>query len=344
MSTRSVLGMVFTLDALKARGIDTSSVLSTFGLDIARLSPEAEIDRTLELRIYAELAHQIQDPLTGLEIGRHMSLAGYGPFIMLLMTCKSAWDAFQTGIRYQALTYLFGDLRLEPGKQFSNLCLHPVSLPPHCRRFLIDRDISGTYQLIRDIQTNLGTDIHPERIGLPYPKPTEYKAYEDRFQCDLVFDQDYARVSIPNQALNISFPAANPMAHALYRNQCEQILEERARRERSAPDFRQRVFDFLDLFVERFPAIGEVAFTFGLSERSLRRRLADEKTSFREVLDDVRSQKARALLSQSGHSIEHIAQQLGYAEAAAFIHAFQRWHNKTPAAFRQESHYPRQRI
>lgn len=335
MSTRSILGMVFTLDALKARGIDSGPVLSRFGLDLHRLSPEAEIDRTVELRIYSELANQITDPLTGLEIGRHMSLAGYGPFIMLLMTCKNAWDAFQAGIRYQALTYLFGDLRLQPGNQHSSLCLHPVPLPAHCRRFLIDRDISGTYQLIRDIQTNLGTDIHPARIGLPYPRPHEYRAYEERFQCELAFDRDYVEISVPNQALAINFPAANPTAHALYRNQCDQILEERARREQACSQVRQQVFDFLELFVSRFPTIGEVALTFGLSERSLRRRLADENTSYREVLDEVRSRKACALLSQSSHSIEHIAQQLGYAEAAAFIHAFQRWHKQTPAAYRQ---------
>ncbi|HCB39696.1 MAG TPA: AraC family transcriptional regulator, partial [Gammaproteobacteria bacterium] len=40
------------------------------------------------------------------------------------------------------------------------------------------------------------------------------------------------------------------------------------------------------------------------------------------------------LLLHSTLPIEAIANQLGYTEAAAFIHAFQRWANATPAKYR----------
>src|SRR5690606_38511245 len=151
------------------------------------LSPDGEIERALELRIYADLLPDVHDELAGLKIGTTMSLAGYGPFIMLLMTCKNVWEALNTGIRYQQLTYLFGQLRLEPGEKESILYLKPALLPPVSRRFLLDRDMSGTYQLISDIQMSLGLTLQPLRVGLAYPKPKDTRPYEERYGCPVEF-------------------------------------------------------------------------------------------------------------------------------------------------------------
>ncbi len=41
-----------------------------------------------------------------------------------------------------------------------------------------------------------------------------------------------------------------------------------------------------------------------------------------------------AMVKLRATKVEAIAQQLGYAESAAFIHAFQRWAGMTPSAFR----------
>ncbi|MDQ8037618.1 MAG: helix-turn-helix domain-containing protein, partial [Pedobacter sp.] len=75
-----------------------------------------------------------------------------------------------------------------------------------------------------------------------------------------------------------------------------------------------------------------------IPERSLRRQLSQQGHSFRALLDEVKQQKAEALLQDRRLSVEAIAQQLGYAESAAFIHAFQRWTGSTPAAFRNRQH------
>ena len=53
----------------------------------------------------------------------------YIPFVMLVMTCENAWEAFRIGVQYQQLTYLYGTLRLEPGAHTSTLVLAPMPLP-----------------------------------------------------------------------------------------------------------------------------------------------------------------------------------------------------------------------
>jgi AraC-like DNA-binding protein len=76
--------------------------------------------------------------------------------------------------------------------------------------------------------------------------------------------------------------------------------------------------------------------SLGVSRRTLSRRLADEGTSFRNVLDDVRREFACALLQDRSLSIADIAFFLQYSEPAAFNRSFRRWTGQAPSAFRRE--------
>lgn len=333
MSTRSVLGMLYTLRGLRDLGEDVEPVLARFGLDLERLDPSARIDRALELRIYMELAEHLKDPLTGLRTGNFFGFTGYGPLTMLLMTCNNAYEAIQAGIRYQQLTYLFGSLRFEPGRDLSMLVLTPLRLPEKAYRFRVDGEASGTYKLVRDMQATLGLAINAERIDLPYPRPPEARAYEEHYNCNVTFgESSEVRYWIRNDHLNVRFPTADATAHALFRSQCDQQLaeQEATRLDRLS----EKVTAHLELFTGSYPSAGEVAGAFDIAERSLRRQLSAEGSSYRALLDTVRFRKAQQLLLGSRLPVEAIAQQLGYAESAAFIHAFQRWAGKSPAAFR----------
>lgn len=335
MPTRSVLGLLYTVRGLKKLGEDPSPVLARHGLDLETIAPDTRIERAREIRIYAELAAGLRDPLAGLKLGTEYGLGGYGPLAMLLMTCDNAWQAFQTGIKYQELTFLFGTLSLEPGERESALVLTPMPMAEQPFRFRVDGEVAGTYKLLRDMQQGMGLDIQPERIEMPYPRPPEAAAYEAHFGCPVSFGHSQARFWLRNEHLQLRFPTADPTAHALFRTLCDQQLQ--AQRSTTGDRLADRVLAHLALFVQRYPSAAEVARSFDLAERSLRRQLQDEGTSFRELLARTRHDKARQLLTGSALGIEAVAQQLGYAEPAAFIHAFKGWTGMTPAAFRAQA-------
>src|SRR5262249_10930448 len=71
------------------------------------------------------------------------------------------------------------------------------------------------------------------------------------------------------------------------------------------------------------PAV--IAKTLGVSRRTFSRRLADEGTSFRRILDDARQEFACALLQDRSLSIADVAFFLQYSEPAAFNRSFRRW-------------------
>jgi AraC-like DNA-binding protein len=78
------------------------------------------------------------------------------------------------------------------------------------------------------------------------------------------------------------------------------------------------------------------AHMLGLGERTLSRSLATEGTSFRAILESVRSETAAALLHDRSVAIAEISYFLGYSEPAAFHRSFKRWTGKTPLAYRRD--------
>jgi AraC-like DNA-binding protein len=87
--------------------------------------------------------------------------------------------------------------------------------------------------------------------------------------------------------------------------------------------------------------VASVARRLGMSARSLQRRLAEEKTSFRALLDDVRRRVAHHHLERRATPIEAIAYLTGFSEASAFTRAVRRWFGRTPAQIREEAGSPR---
>ena len=78
-----------------------------------------------------------------------------------------------------------------------------------------------------------------------------------------------------------------------------------------------------------------VAEQLGMSERSFRRQLAQEGTSFSEVLDQLRQRLVLQYLRDERVSLQQIAWLLGYSEIGAFNHAFKRWTGTSPGRARK---------
>ena len=72
-----------------------------------------------------------------------------------------------------------------------------------------------------------------------------------------------------------------------------------------------------------------------MSERSLRRHLAQEGATFAEILDGLRNRLALRYLRDQRVSLQQIAWLLGYSEIGAFSHAFKRWTGNSPGRVRR---------
>ena len=86
------------------------------------------------------------------------------------------------------------------------------------------------------------------------------------------------------------------------------------------------------------PELPELAQQLCLSPRTLRRRLAQEGITLRELKQQLRQSMALHLLSEEHLSMADIAERLGFSEQAAFCRAFKRWTGVAPSQW--QSSYP----
>ncbi|RQS23477.1 AraC family transcriptional regulator [Burkholderia sp. Bp8998] len=101
----------------------------------------------------------------------------------------------------------------------------------------------------------------------------------------------------------------------------------------------QQVRGFLDAALAReqaLPALAELAAWLGVSEATLRRRLAAEGSGYHALREQCLADAARRCLRESDWPVARIATHLGFGGEEAFRRAFVRWTGIAPSRFRRE--------
>ena len=85
----------------------------------------------------------------------------------------------------------------------------------------------------------------------------------------------------------------------------------------------------------RHASLEDVSARLEIPIRTLRRKLHEEQTSFRDILDQLRAEVAIRYLRDTKMTIDDIAHALGFSETANFRHAFRRWKQTSPLEYRR---------
>jgi AraC-like DNA-binding protein len=96
-----------------------------------------------------------------------------------------------------------------------------------------------------------------------------------------------------------------------------------------------RVREQLRRNLENLPELTDVAAGLELHPQTLRRRLASEGNTFKQIKSDIRRDTALHFLSKKTLSVEEVAHRSGFSEASAFIRAFKGWTGLTPYSYRK---------
>lgn len=84
----------------------------------------------------------------------------------------------------------------------------------------------------------------------------------------------------------------------------------------------------------QLPTEDRIAEALDASSRSLRRHLAQEGTSLRALVEEVRLERAAVELAHGARSLSDLAAELGFSDQTAFTRAFTRWTGCPPGAYR----------
>jgi AraC-like DNA-binding protein len=286
---------------------------------------------TDELAVVANLVRELRNPPgLGVEAGTRFRLTSYGLWGFVLISSPTLSSAIRVGFQFGELSFSLSETSLRVADGELQLILEPLGIPPELRRFTIERDAASIQTLYRDL---LATPMPLARVTFtfPAPPPDSLPLYEGVFGMRPDFDAQQNIIAFDAGLANVPLPQANEHTAALALQHCRDLLDRRRARTGVAGQVRNILIDHLTAP----PDATAIADTLHVSERTLRHHLAQEGTSYRALLDEVRERLAEELLVAQGLPVAEIANRLGYVEVSSFSQAFRRWKGMGPRAFRQ---------
>ncbi|WP_422911788.1 AraC family transcriptional regulator [Pseudomonas sp. MAC6] len=311
-------------------GLSVEQCLRHTGLSPLQLAElHSEIEGAQELQLICNLIEALpaQDDL-GLQAGLRYQLTTYGIWGYALLSSQSFRQAADLGLRYLDLTFAFNRISLHEDADQAHLQLDGSHLPDQVRDFLLLRDTVAVMVIQRELT---GKRMPLDRVQLSMPAPADTAPFIEQFGLLPEFSCAENRISFSRHLLDLPLPRANPHSAQLCEQQCQALLAKRQVRSGLAGQIRDRLLSTPG----RLADMEVIASELNISSRTLRRRLEEQGSSFRQLQEEVRQALAEELLAIASLSQEEIAERLGYSEVSNFLHAFKRWKGLTPGQYRQ---------
>jgi AraC-like DNA-binding protein len=333
---------------LAALGLDVDAVVARAGIPAGfTRQPGTGLDTRQFFAFWRAVAELSRDPLIGLKIGGEVGPSQLEAAAVAALHSASFGDALARLARYKGLCCP-EEVRVErtgngesdsdsdsdgkgDGKDERNLArlsFHWILAEETCPQIISDGAFASAHALAR---VGTGRTVVPRRLEL-MRTPPDIAPYAAHFGCEvrtgcvgdaLVYDAealDIPFVTRNEDLLAVLVPALDAQLDAMgepgIETQARSVLMKMMRGDR--------------------PSIETLARALNMSARSLQRRLGEAGTSYQTVLDHVRLETARRLLSDTAFSPGEIAFFLGFEEANSFQRAFRRWEGRTPAQWREQ--------
>jgi AraC-like DNA-binding protein len=268
------------------------------------------------------------DPALGLATGARQTVVCFGLPGLGMLTCATLGEALLYLVQHQraagafTLTTLSADphhFTIEAATRF-----HDPELEP----FFIEESFVSGVAVARAL---VGAHFRPVRAELRYPRPVYGAAYGEYFRCPVVFNAPLNRLVFEIAWHHCPLPSYDRFMQASLQAQIGQLLAADAPRN----DLVESIINVLRAAIDEAPGLAQVGAALNLSERTLRRRLAELGTSYQRLLDQVRYESALDLLRRSQLPLVDIAMAVGFTDARNFRRAFKRWSGMLPKQARQ---------
>ena len=192
--------------------------------------------------------------------------------------------------------------------------------------------------VIRALNRATNRDFAPSHMTFAHPRNSGLREIHRILRCPVEFAQTTDSWVFPQRVMELPITSGDSHLLQILEAHADDLLSER----RTTTGLRGLVENqLLSLLPSGRAQMAAVAQQLGMSERSFKRHLAEEGTTFGEILERLRQQLASRYLADNRMSSHQIAWLLGYSEPSAFSHAYKRWTGTTPRRTRKPPPVPR---
>lgn len=323
---------VHVIETAAAAGLDAGQLY-----DLAGLAPGVPPDEPRRvgaprhLAVWALIMRALRQPGYPVRVAEAVSFDAYGVLGLACKTAATLGDALERCRRYlPAWTDLY-ELSVEPVGDRVRVRFERRGASELGGRAAAESAVAELVGAMRGISAR---PLRLVGVHFRHGAPEATAEHQRYFAAPLCFVSEYDGVEIALADLGSPVTLADEGLSRYLTAELEGLIQ------RAPPDslearVRRAVGDALP--AGGAPRIEDVARSLGLTARTVQRRLAESRTSYRQVVEETREEVARQLLAETERPLTEVAFLLGFSEPSAFHRAFRRWSGHTPAHFRSRS-------
>jgi AraC-like DNA-binding protein len=327
-----VVKIALVAESLKEEGVSSAAALDGVHISPAEVnSAETRVSANQILATYRNALKLSRDPQFAHRTGLRFHVSSYGMYGFAILSSPSFRQTMAFATNYHQLAAPLADVSFREVDKDAVWTIVPEPYPQIddlLYKFIVDLQMAVHLSLHRDI---MGPSFRPSQIHFSFGRPRTGAEDAATFGCPVFYGRPENNFVFDTPWLDGQPTFGNAVTYSQVRQLCEKLLEEMNLLVGVAGKVREIYLANLG----RHPSFEFVANRLNMSLRSLRRRLQEEGTSFRELVDDLRVQLAIKYVRDTDLTIEDIAFTMGFSDASAFRHAFRRWTGAAPYQFRR---------
>lgn len=156
------------------------------------------------------------------------------------------------------------------------------------------------------------------------------KEISEVFHCEIKFGSEIRSMSIDQKWLALPLVHADHELHTFTRQAAYSQLQQLKQ-----SNMTMRVLAILEGLEVKNITAEYIAQVMHISMRTLSRKLTQENTNFRKVVERFRFEKSVNLLPKKDSNITQIAFELGFSDLSSFSRAFKSWSGMSPKQFKE---------
>ncbi|MDX1696132.1 MAG: AraC family transcriptional regulator, partial [Ketobacteraceae bacterium] len=258
------------------------------------------------------------NPALGLTRASQVSLGDFDAYGYAIMSSDSLGAAASIGMEFWMLSGSLLDIETRVENDVAVFEFTPRIPMDDVLPYVAEESMSVIYQLCHFL---VGNKFAATEVDFAYPEPVYAAEYHKVFDCPLRFSAPNNAIRVPTAVLNEPLIMSSPQVAALCKAQCDALIKNLSVHDEFVESLRRFLIDAKP----DFPTVDEMAERLHISARTLRRRLQERDTTYRDLLDEIRLELAQQYLRDTQLSIDQIAALVGFEETTSFRKAYKSW-------------------
>ncbi len=251
-----------------------------------------------------------------------------------MMSSNTLKDALERIARYKRV--LSNACRLDVLEEKDDLIFQmQVFIYPETNRKVLSEQAVETFMgtIVQFSRELVGQELTPKKVCLAYPKPEYDTQYlSDFFHCDIEFNTEHCSVIFDHEQSNIKLLGGNPLVTQAHEKLLNEFLS-RVNKDDLSHVIINKICNVLPLGA---PSQIDIASQLNMSLRNLQRKLHDQGTNYKEILESTRKKLTLNYIEQKHLSLSEIGYLVGFSNTSNFNRAFKRWTDQTPGEYRNK--------